>query len=293
VPALRTGDPRAFQFRVDIEMMADQAVAYVSWAPPDRRCLIVSDRVDGLPLLIAVDGRAWVYDLIGGQIVRIRAEPSVLARIRGDVLQLRWGIRADFPDEDSRTTIDVDLGGVMRELGRQTPGALKVTERPPAAWFDAKGTEAILEVGEKDASPAAFFLRSRDARQRMTVRFDGFAFAGKTPPWHRPVDEAGWPEQLALAAVADVETLPADARDRLKAFQQLLNGGGLFILRPALRDPELQRSIERNSPVKLDFTAIRANDEKLRDAWRKVLHEQQFDLPDLAPASKPSPAETK
>jgi hypothetical protein len=283
VPALRTGDRRAFRFRMDVDGVEEKVVAHVSWAPPDRRCVILCDRVDGLPLMIAVDGRVWVYDLIGGQILRIRAEPQLLARVRNGVVQCRWGMRADFPDRESRTTIDVDLGGVVADAGRHAPEALKVSDRPPRAWFDGDAGERILEVREQDASPVSFLIRAGWPPRQATIEFDRFAYGEPAPAWHRPVNEGGWPEPLRLVAVADAEAQPPDVRERLATFRQVLNTGCLFLLRPALRNEDLQRAVEKKSPVKLDFDAIRNNDAKLRDAWRQLTQQQGFNVSAEAP----------
>jgi hypothetical protein len=90
--------------------------------------------------------------------------------------------------------------------------------------------------------------------------------------------------------VADADTFSPEARERLGKFRGLLNGGGLFILRTALREDRLRVAVEKNSPIKLDFEQIRANDEKLRGAWRAALAEQGFDVPQPKPKPAPPPA---
>src|SRR5580704_17169807 len=76
VPVLASGDPKSFQFRANFEMLGIRMIAYVSWAPPDHRCVILSDGRDGLPLMLSVGGDAWIYDLIGGQILHCKSEPK-------------------------------------------------------------------------------------------------------------------------------------------------------------------------------------------------------------------------
>ena len=104
VPVMRIGGTRAFQFRMDIDVGAEQIVAYVSWAPPDKSCVIFCDRVDGLPVLVSSGGRVWLFDAIGGQIVRTRGAAEVMARLTGYSVQTTWGVRTAFPDEASRIT---------------------------------------------------------------------------------------------------------------------------------------------------------------------------------------------
>ena len=69
--------------------------------------MILFDRFDGLPLLVAVDGKAWVYNLITGHITLLHAEPQMLVRAEGDTMRNVWGFDGTDPSGTS-TTIDFD-----------------------------------------------------------------------------------------------------------------------------------------------------------------------------------------
>ena len=280
---LRTGDARAFSFRMDIDAMAEQLVAYCSWAPPDRRCLILCDRVDGLPLAVVVDGKAYMYDLIGGQILLIRTEPQLLTRVsdRGEKVSFQWGVRGDFPDEASRTTIDVDFRGIMAGAARKDFDGLAVEREPRVATYRgfSKDFELRAAAGEP-VVPELFVLKMDNGSKRVHMRFGSFVFgAADVPAWHRPIDRVVLANQVPVVAVADIDAQPPEKRQRMETFRKLNAGGGLYILRPALRDDALRQRIEKNSPLKLDFDEIRRNDEKLRDPWRLALRRQGIDMP--------------
>jgi len=279
IAPMRTGAARSFQFRVDIDCMAEQLVAYVSWAPPDRRCVVLCDRVDGLPLMIAVDGRVWMYDLIGGQILLIRGEPQLLARIIGDDFQSRYGLRADFPDDDSRITINFEPAAIITCFARQSPQGFTVDADNQVASAAHGIALATFSVDKKNpGQPTSFDLEMADANRKVSFRFDSFVFGQDIPAWHHPVNQEALAKHVPIVAVADAKMLSPEAQERLAKFRGLWNGGGAFILRSALRDDVLLRAIEANSPIKLDFDEIRANHEKLKAVWRAALSEQGFNL---------------
>lgn len=293
VPWLHEWGNRSFQFRVDYQTPAEQLIAYVSWAPPDRRCLILTDRVDGLPIMIAVDGRVWLYDVIGGQILLIRAEPELRVGMKGDEFQCQIGMRADFPDFASKTTLDIDLTSIIVRCARKTPEGLLVNSEERIAKFRHKDTEAALMVtGQDTPLPFMFSFETGDDSRFAKLKFDSFGFEKPLPDWHRSVDQVALVKSVPVVAVADAAQMAPEAQDRLHKVQGLLKGRGLFILRPALRDAKLREAIEKNSPIKLDFEAMKANDEKLSDPWRKALRQQGIEVPRSTSTTNPA-ASTK
>jgi hypothetical protein len=286
VPWLHAGGDRPFQFRVSIRTTTQDLVGYVSWVPPDRRCLILTDRSDGLPLMIAVDGRVWVYDLIGGQILLVRAEPEFRMDGPGEGAKWRWGMRADFPDLDSRRTIDVDVRQPIVSYARERPEAFSTDAETRTATFKYKDIETSLKVTNTDPPlPIAFSLEQ--GAQYVNFRLDSFTFEKKVPEWHRAIDRDALAKVVPVVAIADAAHVSPEKRERIQTVRTLLHAGALFIPRMALRDAEFRQRIEKSGRFKLDFDEIRANDEKLRDPWRKALLDQKIRLPQSAPATQP------
>jgi hypothetical protein len=287
-PAFRSGDPRPFQLRLDIEDPVSHFVADVSWAPPNRRCIILRDRADDLPLMIAVDGQVWMYDPIGGQILLIRAEPEALLTPAGAHLQLRWGIRADFPDPASFTTIDLDLPGVLNALASDHPQGWSADPGGRTAIFTGPTALASIDLGA--AGPGtleSFSLQLRmTANRRTVVTIDQVVRDQPPPAWHRPLDQDALARQLPVTRVADAAKLPPAAQTKLADFKTFLTGGAVFNLRALLHNDPLRRAFEKNSPVKIDFDEMRKNEARLSPAWRAALLAQGYTL---LPSTSPSP----
>ncbi|HVZ41332.1 MAG TPA: hypothetical protein VHI13_18780 [Candidatus Kapabacteria bacterium] len=281
---LRSGDAQPFQFQEEIVAGPERLVAYVSWAPPDSRCVILCDRFDGLPLLVAVDGKAWLYDPIGGQIVLVRAEPQLLTRMVEEGIRSKWGICSDSRDPDSQITINVDLAGVMRHLAGGTEVRCAFDAASRTMRCSGEQRRAVLTGSAADAARPASFLfvdTSNGPNRFVGMRFGSFVFGGPVPSWHHAVNRDSLAARLPVVASADAARLPEDVRKRLDTMHAVFVNNGLFILRPALRDSVLRHTIEEHTPIHLDFNAIAANDTRMRDAWRAALHSQGFDLPAL------------
>jgi hypothetical protein len=290
VPWLHTGGDRPFQFRASIRMSTQDLVGYVSWVPPDRRCLILTDRADGLPLMIAVDGKVWIYDLVGGQVLLVRAEPEFRIEGSGESRagRWRWGMRAEFPDLDSQRTLNVDLRSVIVPPARKWPETFLVDAETRTATIKYKDIETSLRVTDANPPlPLTFKLEQGGESQHVKYELDSFTFKNTVPEWHRAIDREALSKVVSVVAVADAANLSAEQRERIETVRTLLHADALFILRTALRDADFRKGIEKAGRFKLNFDEIRANDEKLRDRWQKALLDQDIRLPQTASTTKP------
>lgn len=287
VAPLTSAGSQAFQFRATIGAGPEQLVADISFSPPDRRCLVLRDSFDGLPLMIASDGLVWLYDPIGGQILKIRAEPEFIAEHKADgSVHVGWGMRADFPDPASRTTLRLDFGAIFQAFSESKTGKLVVNRAARSAEFaDGNKVQVKLIVDENvPPRPTAFSIDSQIGTRRALFQGSSFVYGAPVPKWHREMNSLALFKHLRTRAVRDKALFSPEERERLTKVVGLLQGGGLFIIRPALRDPALRAAFEKNSPIHLDFEEVKANDTTLRTAWLKALREQEFEFPDISTA---------
>ena len=291
VPVMRIGGTRAFQFRMDIDVGAEQIVAYVSWAPPDKSCVIFCDRVDGLPVLVANGGHVWLFDPIGGQIVRTGGAAEVMARLTGYSVQTSWGVRTVFPDDASRITTDVDFAGVLKGLAAPAAPKLSADAKRRIATATNKQVEVTLAAGAANPPlPISFDFKSSNTTPGIALRFDSIVFDAPPPAWHRTLNEAALAKHISVVDMDNSDALPPKAQAKLVKFKSVMNGRALFVLRSAMRDDELLANIEKNSTLRLDFDEVRANEKKLSGTWVKALAEQGIAMPKPAarPATKPA-----
>lgn len=290
IKALRTGAEQAFQFRIQIDTGAEQLYGAVSWAPPDRRACILCDKVDGLPLMIAVDGKVWMYDLIGGQILEIRAEPEVISAVRDGSGVMRYGMRADFPTDRERTTLELDFAAVLKENSAKQKQPIIADSRKRSFSIKSQTETMILEtlVGQPKL-PGRFVLRvdQRAERNRwINIKFDEFRYDQDAPPWHRGLDFEKLGTKMQVLKVSESDSLNQSRRELLGKIKGFIQGGGLFILRTSIRDQDLQAALKKNSQIELDFAQMQANDRRMKEMWINALREQEFQIPPV-PASEP------
>jgi hypothetical protein len=199
VTVLRSSGPQSFQLQAHIEAGSEKLIADISYSPPDRRCLILRDAFDGLPLLVATDGIVLLYDPIGGQILKIRADPEFLAEhTPEDAWRIAWGMRADFPDVASQATVRLDFGSIFRRYAKSGAGKLALNPTTRTAEIADKGMKVSLTVDEKDPPrPTAFSMDG----PRLTVRCKSFVYDAPLPKWHREINTMALFKHLPLRAV--------------------------------------------------------------------------------------------
>ncbi|MCE9609063.1 MAG: hypothetical protein K8R23_02430 [Chthoniobacter sp.] len=283
VTELTSSGNQAFQFQARIgDPDARAVIVNVSYAPHNRRCVIIRDSFDGLPLMIAADGTVWIYDPIGRQILTIRAEPEFLFETNAGKLTARYGMRAEFPDPASHTTIRLKFGTVMRAVARDKPDNLAINREPRVAEFkDGKASVKLLADAHNPARAIGFSIETGDDERRLALRFESFFYDAPLPAWHREINQAALSRHVTTRAVRHAASFAPDVQEKMEKIKTLLQGSSLFILRAMLRNAELRRGFERNSPVALDFGELKANDDALRGPWIKALQEQGFNLPPI------------
>jgi hypothetical protein len=291
VPALRTGGERAFQFRQDIDVGGEQLVVHVSFAPPGRTCVVYCDRKDGLPMMIAQDGRMWLFDYVGKQIVATAGGPELFTNAAAGAVRTTWHLRTSFPDGKPRVTIDVDFPSILKALATPDAPRLSADAKWRYASMKNENLELTLVVPVKDPPvPAAFTFKSTRTTPPVGFRFDSFVLDGPPPAWHREMNEEALAKHVTVVDLDDTDALPLATQSRLVKFKSLLNGGALFLVRTALRDDELRQAIEKNNRLRLDLDEIRKNDEELQAVWLKALAEQGITLPKPRPPARPATA---
>ncbi|MEK7415432.1 MAG: hypothetical protein AAB263_19165 [Planctomycetota bacterium] len=236
--------------------------------------------------MIAVDGRVLMYDLIGGGILSIRAEPEFILKMKEDEdrVYLRWGLRADFPDAESGITINFDPAGLLFRLSKGKQEAIFQDGSLGVVEFRDQHLRATLTTEKNTPSRfSSFTLDISPTGQRVIVRADSFLVDGRLPSWHRSLDQHWLAKGMAVRAVSDAKNMSSEVQARMTAFQQLLSQGGIFHLTLALRNEEVRLAMEKNS--RIDFGEVRANHERIKDAWLKSLREQEFELPKVKRAT--------
>jgi hypothetical protein len=274
VAPLRCGDKTSFQFRVQEDALFLSLSLYVSWAPPNHRCVIVCDRADGLPVLIAVDGEAWIYDLIGGQILHLAAEP-VFELYVGDDKQLTVG--GGFLATDRRDTIRVDFASVFNQPDPAAKLEFSRNDKKRTATLSYGPASGLLQVTAADPPrPTDFTVTTSESTPPSKIQLHAFRFGARQPAWHRALDSAALAREAPLLDLKQSIDLPPEKQDLLDLFNKLIAAGATFLVRPALRDESVRRRIE-SGPVKLNFDQIQLHEKLLHEAWRQALQHQGFD----------------
>lgn len=290
VPPLRIDSKQAFQFREDLDVAADQLVAYVSYAPPDKICVILCDRVDGTPVVISNQQRIWMLDLIGGQVVRMEGAAEVIATVTNNVVRTSWGVRTEFPNELSRMTVDTDFGLFMKAIA--PPNQLKLTvdssKRRVATFKNPTLNVSLTATATDPPAPVVFNFVSESTTQPLTLRFDSFVLNAAPPAWHKALDETALARRIPVIDAENPDKLPIKTQVKLVKFKSVLNSRGMFILRAALRDDALREQVEKNSRLRLDFDAVSENSKKITPQWLAGLAEQGIRMPRPTPATKPA-----
>jgi len=281
VPVLRSGNAQSFQFRANLDMFGLRLIAYVSWSPPDHRSVILCDGSDGLPLVIAVDGHAWLYDLASGQILRCKQEPSFEMFAKDDRVNFTWGVKS----QDQAGIIHVDFASIF---GRKADD-LRATEdrKGRVAALTASNSQELLRVTSSSPPlPTAvlFILPKMDPPGRM--EFDAFQFGAPLPPWHHPLDTDALAKDVPFCDMEDMKDLPQDKQTLLEKFKELLAAGGTFLIRPAIHDPAARQKLEQ-LPIKVNFDQMKLHEKFLSKAWLRALERQGSDPTKFAPPLPP------
>jgi hypothetical protein len=284
VPVLKSGGDLPFQFRAILEMSGRRLIVYVSWAPPDHRGIVFCDGSDGLPLMIAVDGDGWMYDLVGGQIVHFESEPKFNLGIEGDQAEFRWGIVPKSQDGGMR----VDLASFLRAPNTVELKATEDATGRSAAARSARGSKAVLQVTATDPPlPTKLLLSFPAVTPPGRMEFDALHFGKTLPRWHHPIDVETLKKDVPYVDAAQMDTVPKDLQELLEISRQLLFGEASFLLRPAIREPELRKKLEQFSN-KLDFKQIELHEKLLKDAWLRALEHQGSNPAKFAPPLSPA-----
>jgi hypothetical protein len=283
VPVLKSGGDLPFQFRATLEMSGRRLTVYVSWAPPNHRGIVFCDGVDGLPLMVAIDGDGWMYDLVGGQIVHFESEPKFNLGIDGDQAEFRWGIVPKSQGYSMR----VDFASFLRAPNTVELKATEDTNGRSAAARSARGSRAVLQVTATDPPlPSKLMLSFPAIVPPGRIEFDSFHFGKPLPRWHHPIDVETLKKDVPYIDANHLEGLSSDQQELLELSRQLLFGEVSFLLRPALRDPELQKKLEQISS-KLDFKEMELHEKLLKDAWLRALEHQGSNPAKFAPPLSP------
>jgi hypothetical protein len=282
VPVLNSGGEQAFQFRANLDAAGVRLQAYVSSSPPNHRCVVFCDAHDGLPLIVAIDGEAWIYDLISGQIVHYKTESKFDLLVKDDQVEFNWGILKAGQGEG----IHVDVASFLTTPNISELEAMKSATNRFAAGSTARGSKAILEVTASDPPLPTRLILALASTPPGHIECDGFRFGEPLPQWGRPLNAETLMKDVPYLDAADMKDAPKDKQELLAITTKLLFGGATFLLRPALRDPAARQKLEQSSP-KLDFKELDLHEKLLRDAWLRALEHQGFvpakSFPPLSP----------
>lgn len=283
VPVLKSGGELAFQFRATLEMSGRRLTVYVSWAPPNHRGIVFCDGLDGLPIMMAIDGDGWMYDLVGGQIVHFDSEPKFNLGIDGDQAEFRWGIVPKSQNSGMR----VDFASFLRAPNTVELKATEDATGRSAAARSARGSRAVLQVTPTDPPlPSKLMLSFPAITPPGRMEFDAIHFGKPLPRWHHPIDVETLKKDVPYIDANHLEGLSKDQQELLELSRQLLFGEVSLLLRPALREPELQKKLEQVSS-KLDFKQMELHEKLLKDAWLRALEHQGSNPAIFAPPLSP------
>jgi len=281
VPVLRSGNAESFQFRANMEMFGIHLIAYVSWAPPDHRAVILCDGSDGLPLLISVDGHAWTYDLVSGQILRGKDEPSFEVRVKNERVDFAFGTK---PAGQSGS-IHVDFASIFSRKS----AALQTTEdsKGRVATFASSESEGTLRVTSSNPPrPTSVLFVIPSANPPARIEFDAFRFGAPIPQWHHSLDTEALVRDVPYCDMEDMKDFPKEKQEMLEASKHLMLAGATFLIRPAIHDLGARQKLEGLS-VKIDFKQMELHEKLLSKAWLGALKHQGIDPAKLAAGPMP------
>jgi hypothetical protein len=248
--------------------------------------VVVCDGSDGLPLMIAIDGNVLMYDLIGGQILHFEAEPSFDFAVAGERVKMNWG----FKSSEKAGAIHVDFASFF--AASQMPENLQTmaNEKGRVAAATVLHSQVVLGTTAADPpQPTRFMLVFAEGGRPSRMVFDGFQYGGAVPSWHHAFDAKKLSAVVPYLDAEDPKNLPDDAEARLNLFKEVMAAGTTFLLRPALRNPDLRHSLEKSSD-KLNFQQIEFHEKLLREAWVRALAQEDFapekSFPPLPPGWK-------
>jgi hypothetical protein len=172
----------------------------------------------------------------------------------------------------------------------QWPENWKLDAAKGAADFAHEGLSISLQTDPAAPANLQYFnLTLPVSRGRHTYcQFSDFSTSATLPAWHMQLDRTLLEKHVPVVAVADRDTLSPQAQERLQKLLGMIQGRGVFILRPALRDEKLRAAFEEYSPIQLDFKQLAENEKRLKSPWLAALQEQKFELPKFQPATQPA-----
>jgi len=272
VAVLRSEDAQSFQFRANVDIPSQRANVYVSWAPPHRQAVVVCDGADGLPLMIAVDGNVLMYDLIGGQILRFEADPSFEFRVAGERIKMNWG----FKSTEKAGAIRVDFASFFAAAQKPENLQTMANEKGRVAAATVLHSQMVLRATASDPPhPMSFMLEFAEGGRPSRMAFDAFQFGSPLPAWHHGFSAKRLSEDVPYLDAEDPKNLPDDTETHLALFKVIMAAGATFLLRPALRNPDLQRSLAKEVS-QLNFQQIEFHEKLLHEAWLRALADQDF-----------------
>lgn len=282
VPELKLGAAQSFQFRAMLHLDTVQLIVYVAWSPPNHRSVVVCDGFDDLPLIISVDGDTWTYDLIGGQIVHLKSEPQFTIQLKDENANIGVGTLS----AGHKAIVDLDLVSFFN-------GTLSTKADAKGRYVSSKssrGSEVILQVTPSDPPlPVRFAVLIPTMTPAAALGCDDFHFGEKLPEWHHSLDAETLAKDVPYLDATNMDAAGQSKQEMLQMTMQLLFGQVTFLLRPALRDPELRRKLEQKYS-KLDFNQMELHDQLLKKVWLQTLEKQKSNPAKFAP---PLPAADK
>ena len=276
-PESRTPSARILSsFRTDsfqLTMLNDtvyaRTVAVISWKKPDRRAMVVYDLDDGFPVMLAVDGTILFYNVVGGNILQIPAEPEAKAIRFEDMARFQIGMRGDFPHSDSSNLFEFDLGAIFNAYLESDDNDLFFIGENQSYQILSDDIFASLKLSDSGI-PERFFSRFHPQGVPYYVNIKNIQTSPNLPAWHRPLEVGLFSSRLKVIPVREEWRLSEDDQKMKK----LMLGGAMWVIRRSLIDPALENGLRTNSPIHLDFDRMRENDEAMKEEWLKAVEEQ-------------------
>ncbi|MEM0965612.1 MAG: hypothetical protein AAGJ81_05640 [Verrucomicrobiota bacterium] len=266
---LSSFETKNFRLTMLSDMGYAKTVAAISWMKPDRRAMVVYDLDDGFPVMLAVDGTILFYNVVGGNILQIRADPEAKAIRLEDIARFQIGMRGDFPDSDSRNIFEFDLGAVFKAYTASSSNDLFFIKENQSYQFLSEEAFATLKVSDLGV-PELFFLRVQPQGLPFFFSIKNVEMSTVLPSWHKPLNINLFSSRLEVIPVRQKWRLSENDRK----VQRLIQGGAMWVIRRSLIDPALENGLKTNSPIRLDFEQMRENDEAMREKWLEAVQEQ-------------------
>jgi len=256
------GDKMSFQFRYAFEQ-------------PDRTSLVVCDPADGTPLLWAVNGEQFVYDVVSESVFHLQIpKHAPLLHLALDDGQpsfsFGFGSTQDA-DNPKKALVNFDPAAIIRAASKNRRFTKTANG---SAWFEAEtesGSRLRVRLGHDDAQP---LLELEGTSTNGVRRLDSIEINPALSPALFALPKTGQlragvtVKSTTVASTTNLQQFVAVAEPIAKQMQAFVRA---MTIRQALRNPQLRQEAERLMSGSTQWEMIQKSDARIAPHLRAVL----------------------